>query len=219
MGFDINGEIIYCHEFNHANIQGAAYIRTANLPIKASGTSQGGSGGMSFICASVISEGGQDETYGYQFHTTAGVTAGASDTHVLTLRPKTTFNGITNRTVIELLEVSIIDTGGSPIHYTVCIGQQISGGSTADVNTAFSTMEVVTGATLVGTPALVIDGGFVPDGSFGGTQGATKKASARIPITLDAAGNQRDNGTITVLVDSLGGASGCEVGVTWKEIR
>jgi hypothetical protein len=33
-GFDIGGAIIYCHEFNNANIQVHPYIATANLPVR-----------------------------------------------------------------------------------------------------------------------------------------------------------------------------------------
>ena len=39
IGFDINGMIVYAHEFNHANLIAYPYIQTANLPVRCGMTS------------------------------------------------------------------------------------------------------------------------------------------------------------------------------------
>lgn len=64
MGFAINGQLIWCHSFHHANLSAApkgAYMQTACLPIRyeienTSGTS--GSSTFKQICSTVVSEGG-----------------------------------------------------------------------------------------------------------------------------------------------------------------
>ncbi len=61
MGFVIDGELILCHRFNHANLVTTTYITTASLPlryeIKNTGVTASNST-MKQICSSVISEGG-----------------------------------------------------------------------------------------------------------------------------------------------------------------
>jgi hypothetical protein len=66
MGFVIDGQIIHCHSFNHANANSSpkgAYIQTACLPIRqeienTSGTAN--SSTLKAICSTVISEGGYE---------------------------------------------------------------------------------------------------------------------------------------------------------------
>jgi len=61
MGFVIDGELILCHKFHHANLITSTYITTASLPlryeIKNTGVTASNST-MKQICSSVISEGG-----------------------------------------------------------------------------------------------------------------------------------------------------------------
>ena len=63
MGFIIDGEIIHCHSFHHANRIGTTYITTASLPlryeIKNTGTTSGSST-LKQVCSTVISEGGYE---------------------------------------------------------------------------------------------------------------------------------------------------------------
>lgn len=62
-GFVINGQLIHCHSFHHANFVSTTYITTASLPlryeIKNIGTVSGGST-LKQICSSVMSEGGYE---------------------------------------------------------------------------------------------------------------------------------------------------------------
>ena len=62
-GFVINGQLIHCHSFHHANLLSSTYITTASLPlryeIKNTGAVSGGST-LKQICSSVISEGGYE---------------------------------------------------------------------------------------------------------------------------------------------------------------
>ena len=64
MGFVIDGKLIHCHSFHHANLSASAkgaYIQTACLPIRSEIENIGvttGSSTYKQICATVISEGG-----------------------------------------------------------------------------------------------------------------------------------------------------------------
>ncbi len=202
IGFDLGGEIVYAHEFLHANLSLYPYIQSANLPVRCGMTCSGTvTTTMNFICSAVISEGGSEDinAFGYTFETNTNRVIGVAGTQLLTLRPKTTFNGITNRMRVSYIDVEILNLGSTNenIRWDLCVGQAITGGTWADVNTTYSGVEVNTGATLSGSPAVTIDSGWVTVGA--GQKGESSATIvSRYPITLDAAGLNRTLGSITL---------------------
>lgn len=221
VGFDIGGEIVYAHEFLHSNLVIYPYIQTANLPIRCGMTCTGTvSTTMNFICSAVISEGGSEDinVFGYSFETNASVSAGTGGTQLLSLRPRTLFNGIANRMRVAYVDVEIFNAGVQAVRWDLCVGQTITGGTWANVNTSYSGVEVNTGATLSGSPAIVIDAGWV-DGSGIVNGFSNTSISSRYPITLDAAGLNRTLGTLTLKITSLSGTQTVYGGVKFREIR
>jgi hypothetical protein len=63
-GFYIDGILYYCHAAQHANIETLVYMSTPNLPLRYEIVNDGTGGAVSLvqICASVISEGGSQDT-------------------------------------------------------------------------------------------------------------------------------------------------------------
>lgn len=62
-GFVINGQLIHCHSFHHANIVDTPYMTTACLPIRGEITNTvetESESTLKMVCASVISEGGYE---------------------------------------------------------------------------------------------------------------------------------------------------------------
>jgi hypothetical protein len=223
VGFDIGGEIVYCHEFLHANLFTSPYIQSANLPVRCGMTCTGTvSTTMNFICAAVISEGGSEDinVYGYTFQQDSGpISVTTGGTHMISLRPRTTFNSITNRTRVAYIDVEIYNAGNQPIQWQLCVGQAISGTTTYNnVNTTYSSSEYNVLGTLSGSPTIVIDGGFVA--SAGGAKGVTNTAIiSRYPITLDAAGLHRMMGTLTLKATSLSATQTIYSSIKFREIR
>ena len=223
IGFDIGGEIIYAHQFLHANNITPPYIQSANLPVRCGMTSTGTvSTTMYFLCSAVISEGGSEDinVYGYTFQQDSGaISVGTGGTHMLSLRPRTTFNGLTNRTRVAYIDVEIYNGGNQPIQWQLCVGQAISGTTTYNnVNSTYSSSEYNVLGTLSGSPTIVIDGGFVA--SLGGAKGVTNTAIiSRYPITLNAAGAQRSMGTLTLKATSLSGTQTVYASIKFREIR
>jgi hypothetical protein len=223
IGFDIGGNIIYAHEFLHANLFASPYIQSANLPVRCGMTCTATvSTTMNFICSAVISEGGTEDinVFGYTFQQDSGaISVGTGGTHMLSLRPRTTFNGITNRTRVAYIDVEIYNAGNQPIQWQLCIGQAISGTTTYNaVNSTYSSSEYNILGTLSGSPAVVIDGGYVA--SSGGAKGVTNTAIiSRYPITLDAAGAARALGTLTLKATSLSGTQTVYASIKFREIR
>jgi hypothetical protein len=220
MGFDIDGEIIYAHEFLNANVATDVYMRTATLPIRAElTTSAAASATMSFICSSVVSEGGVDNVLGYSFASGNTVTAGnGTRTHIMSIQPKLTFNGTVNRSRFALDSVEVVVTGNSPVLWELCIGQALTGGSFGDVNATYSGMQVDTTASLSGNPSIVMQSGYVA-ASATARSSVGRDISVLYPVTLDAAGAIRALGRITGLVTGLGGTSAVYMTLNWKEVR
>jgi hypothetical protein len=223
IGFDIGGQIIYAHEFKHANNETHPYIQSANLPVRCGMTCSAlSSTTMDFICSAVISEGGSEDinVFGYTFQTAASVTTSTAGVQLMTLRPKLTFNGITNRMRVAYIDVEIFNTGSTNQHvrWDLCIGQAITGGTWADVNTTYSGVEVNTGGTLSGSPAIVIDAGWASVGANTSTVINTAVIS-RYPMTLDAAGNNRILGSLTLKLTALAGTPIVYGAVKFREIR
>ena len=64
-GFIVDGEIRYCHEFNHANNIDSVYMTTATLPVSYrihNSSSIASEATLTQICTSVVSEGGYQPT-------------------------------------------------------------------------------------------------------------------------------------------------------------
>jgi hypothetical protein len=219
IGFDIDGQVVFAHEFLHANASAHPYIQTASLPIRAGMTCTGTvSTTMNFICASAISEGGAADPVGYQFVQEGSGSAGNdARAHILSIRPKTTFNSIVNRVAPQVEAVELLVTGNNPVYWELVIGQAITGAAYADVNASHSGMEY-SGGTISGSPALVIASGYVSASATAKGAGL-EKVRHRIPITLDAAGAVRANGTLSLLATGIGAASACRGAISWTERR
>ena len=223
VGFDMGGQVVYAHEFLHANIFIYPYAQTVNLPVRCGMTCTGTvSTTMNFICSAVISEGGSEDinVYGYTFQQDSGpVSIGTGGTHMLSLRPRTTFNSITNRSRVAFIDVEIYNAGNQAVQWQLCIGQVITGTTTYnDVNTNYSSSEYNVLGTLSGSPAIIIDGGYVASG--GSVKTVTNTAIiSRYPITLDAAGLHRAMGTLTLKATSLSGSQNCYGSIKFREIR
>jgi len=222
MGFDIGGQIIYCHEFNHANVDTYPYIQTANLPLRAWMTcTDTVSTTMDLICCAVASEGGAEDTTGYLFAAEGTVTAASgARTHILSIQPLTSFNGIANRSKLVPVGIDLIVTGINPVFWELCLGAALTTPTWPDANATYSAVEYDTAGTYNsgGSNLIVIASGYVA--ASASTKGVVSEDLAiRYPITLDAAGATRLLGRLTLLVSGIGGNSATRASMTWKEIR
>jgi hypothetical protein len=231
IGFDFDGVIHYAHAFNNVNVMAVPYMQTATLPVQMllTATTTAGTKDCYFKCASVNSEGGLADDFAFSFSTPeAAETAGSgARTHIISLRPKTTFNSITNRQQFILTGLNIIATGANPIYWELCVGAVFAASTWADVSAAHSGFEYtsVRGAFTNLTNGIVILSGY-SSGAGTGTNPPTvtpvnidNLLSQRYPIALDRAGAVRNLGTLTLLVSGIGGASATRVSLNYKEIR
>ena len=221
IGFDIGGCIVYIHEFLNANVLAVPYMQTLTLPVAMVMSTTSAAGSCSFKCASVSSEGGAENPNAYTFSTleqTVNAASGAR-THILSLRPATTFNSKTNRSRIQLESVEVLVTGVNPVLWELCIGSTFSAAPTFGVVNSGSSTEQSTAVGTLTAATTVIAAGYCA-ATNQNKQAVVKAISSKYPISLDRAGAVRANGTLTLLVTGIGGGTSATRAVfNYSEVR
>jgi len=223
-GFVVNGLIYYCHEVNNANVVTAAYTTTANLPLRyeIENTANGAAATMKCICGAVVSEGGYDKV-GYPFAVGKGSTFTSVQTRrpVLSIKPRTTFNSITNRMEFDITGVEVT-SGTYTSYYEIVYNGTLTNASFNNVNTTYSGMSYNTAANAI-TGGIVIAAGYAVAGGPGAnaTGGITQRV-VKVPLTVNYAGTDAD--VISVVVtscDTQDPPRAASVGavISWQELR
>jgi hypothetical protein len=224
-GFDIDGVLYYFHEFKNANNLDVPYMQSGTLPLQilVTATSTATTKTSYFKCAAVHSEGGFEEDRAYQLSTPdVSATAGnGTRAHIVSIRPKTTYNGIINREDLVLGPISMLVTGNSPVYWELLIGGTFSVAPTwADINTASSAFEYGTGGTFsgLGTGGIVIASGYVA-ASAQQKEALSADITSKYACALNRAGAQIATGTFTLVATGIGAASAMRAAINFKEIR
>jgi len=137
VAFDIAGELVPVHVFLCANEDSFPYIAQASLPVR---YEVGGTAAttpateMRAVCASVVSEGGDDivEMPGRP-SVSAGSFANSASAVLCAVRVKSTLNSIANQTVVipEEVDVSVVDAGAWVL---VLLNPEITAGTWTDMD-------------------------------------------------------------------------------------
>lgn len=132
VGFDIGGNVIYAHQFAFSNTVNTAYMRTGSLPVRWYLESVGAASTMKAICASVSSDGGSDPV-GLD-HSIARTTykttlALLTRTPLISLRPKLTFNSLTNNVQIILRNISFLSSSADNLFVEIILNGTLTGAS------------------------------------------------------------------------------------------
>ena len=222
VGFDIDGIVYYAHEFLNANSKTTVYMTTATLPVRydinATGV-PGSTADLIAICSTVESEGGFEIADSLEFGasngvTTRGVTAPAT-LGVISIRPKATFNSITNRgrILVENFGVYTDGDGFVELVYNPTLGGTPSWSSAnADSIVEFD----VAGTTVSG--GITIAAAYVSSAAGPATQSLNARVASRLPLTLDISGANPIH--MTVKYTPIGaGTDNVAAFIQWREIR
>lgn len=218
MGFVINGVLVYCHQFLNANALTSVYMTTANLPVRYELEMTGATTQTDLIqiCQSVISEGGFEIERGLPFAAANGITAISVSTRrpILSIRPKTTFNSITNRGLIIPSDV-IATTGTGTVFIEVVYNGTLTGASFASVDTNSLTESDVAATTIAGGTIIAA---FYASGAPTGTrtQATASLLDKLQAITLNFDGTVPD--TLSVVCTAFTGSVTVNAALNWKEI-
>ncbi len=163
-GFVVDGEIIYGHEFKHANVVDSVYMTTAILPLSYrihNASAQASGRTMKQVCCSILSEGGYEPDGAIY-----------SVNHDLSAVPNVSGERITagirmasGRTGNVILPVRISTTTASSdvVLWRLRLNPTLSGVTWAAASNGRGNVEVTTAGTASG--GTVIDSGFVSQGS------------------------------------------------------
>ena len=220
-GFEVNGILYYCHQVLNANALALPYMNTAVLPvhwaIHNTGTAAG-TNTVTAICCAVVSEGGSDHQPVYQFAASSPIgsltTATSTRTPILSIRPKTTFNSVANRSRIKLETLSVFNNGGATGYWELIYNGTLTAASFADVSASYSAVQADSSASAI-TNGVVVASGYVQGGSH--AESVVDLSSLKIPLTLDAAGSVQD--IFSVCVTSSGGGIATAAALSWSEER
>lgn len=218
-GFSIDGELVPVHRFTHANRASTVYATTMNLPVRYENTATGtpdGTSDLKAICSSVISEGGFEDSRGYPHSVSNGATAISVTTRrpILSIRPSATFNSIVNRASI-LLDSLDLTAATNAAYWEIVYGGTLTNANFGTAG-ATSTMDFDVAATAI-TGGQTIQSGFVAAGSGAARQSIRNGIASRLPLTLDAAGQNPIN--LSVVVTAMTGTSSVSAALNWRSLR
>jgi hypothetical protein len=142
-GFVINGQLVHCHSFHHANLISSTYMTTASLPLRYEIENLGAtasSGTLKQVCSTVLSEGGY-ELRGAQSTVTIPVASPYDLTNASTYYPVISLrlNSSYLDAIVILTAISIMGiTNNASYSWKVVAGGTTSGGTWASggVNSA-----------------------------------------------------------------------------------
>lgn len=158
-GFVIDGEIKWCHEFNHANQNTAAYMTTAILPLSyriANQSSLASGATLKQICCTALSEGGYEPS-GPIYTGGAGISGVQSITSETLFAAIRMASGRTDNIILPAQIDAAVD-GNSIAKWRLRLNPTISGVWTAAEN-GRGNVEVMTTGTVSG--GTIVSTGFL----------------------------------------------------------
>ena len=223
VGFNIDGQTFWAHHFNNANNLSTVYMQTANLPIRYYVASSTGPSEMKAICAAIESEGGFEIEQGTPFCVSNGpiviTCPTATPTHVLSIRPKTTFKGLNQRG--RILPTTFETYGeANSAHWRLLYDTAIVGGAWVSVDPESIVEYNVTPASHSGGQP--VECGYVPVSGTGnkaraGQRGGAQDLFLNLPLTTGIAGGTPIN--LTIEAEGLSGPSDIAAAIGWLEFK
>jgi len=212
VGFDVDGVIYWAHYFLNANNLTVPYMQTATLPARVLVTAAASAADASvfFKCVSIMTEGDSVKPPLAIIATPSNMVTAANGarTHLMSIRPTLLYQGLTNRSSIFVTELNVLNEGTNAILWEVVIGANFSVAPTwTALDTTVSGTEEGTGGTFSNlTGGVVLYSGYL-GGSNQASFSVEQDFPFQYPITLDSAGAHRSLGTLTLLVQGIGGSS------------
>lgn len=219
MGFIVNGRLIHCHSFHHANINDNTYMTTACLPVRAEIENinpTANSSNLRLICTSVITEGG------YEMRGRAR-TAGTNPNSAYTLSTAGEFYPVAAiRLKSERADAIVIPTNvsvigltgnGTRIAYRLMRGQ-VTGGAWVDAGSDSAVQYNLTGTAIANSTSFI--NGYLYVAQQGGASGSLGNRNFQLQLERNSFANT--NTAIILAVAGYGNGDTCVGSLDWEEI-
>ena len=220
VGFVIDGRLIHCHSFHHANIITSTYITTASLPARYEITNTGvtsGSSTLKQICTSVMSEGGYElrgQQNGIGTLITAPKNLATKGTYypVASIRLKSTALDA----IVIPSAVSFLGTGnGINYNWELVVGATITTGAWADPGADSAVEYTILGTAMSGGRTLA--SGFINSSNQGSPAFQGLKESL-FQFQLERNSLTSTPTTLTLAVTSDTDNQNCFGSIDWEEV-
>jgi hypothetical protein len=219
-GFIINGQIIVCHVFHHANLITSTYMTTASLPLRyeiKNTAATSGTSTLKQICSTVISEGGY-ELRGLQQALTIPLNAPRDCTNANTYYPVISIklkSGYLDAIVI-LTALSLLGTGNNAVfNWQVIASGTTTGGSWVDAGVNSAVEYNVSGTSFTG--GRILASGFLTSNAQGQTVVDILK-EALFKFQLERNGLTATSYELTIVVASKVAGDDIYASMDWEEI-
>jgi hypothetical protein len=221
-GFVIDGQLIHCHSFHHANFITSTYISTASLPvryeIKNTGVTSSNST-LKQICTSVISEGGYELRGSQQAIQTAigsprDLTTLGTYYPVISLRLKTSPNRLDAIVILTALSLMGI-TNNANYNWKVVTGGTTTGGSWVDAGSDSAVEYNLTGTSFAGGRTMA--SGFL-NGSAQGSTPTDILKEALFKFQLERNGLTSTPYELTLVAAADNAGADIYASMDWEEI-
>jgi hypothetical protein len=222
IGWNVNGVTYVSHEFLNANNLADVYMSTPNLPLRSEiiNDGTGPAASMTCICASVISEGGLEDTGVVRYASTEGTHVDCPTENtiyaILGIRLMTSHIG----TTVKILNFALQEqTASQQLEWILFLNPTVADTFTY-VGEAQSAIEVARGATAnTITNGYKLAGGFLnSSAAAGGGAGGTGGDLDNALLLGSLIDGTRDE--IVLAVRPIGGSTNCDVegSLTWREL-
>jgi hypothetical protein len=213
---------VLVHTMEHANTLAVPYMKTATLPLSWEVVNAGAtasSTGLTYICASVYSEGGQEPPGGtFATFNAADKSVTTTEIPVLAIRVKALFNSLTNRMSIRPFRCGV-STEGVRLGYRLVVNPTLTGASWTSVDNESGVEQDVAATAFSGGTTLFR--GFLPNSNDKETLDLVDFFSAnspRIHLRLDAFAASQDVLALLAITETTG-TSLVRASLAWKEYR
>lgn len=210
-GWVIDGKIIPCHQFLNTNNLDVVYMSTPNLPLRyfIENDGTGPAAHVDHICATVISEGGNQNIGTLRYKSTAGTHIDANTANtiygIIGIRLKTSALGST----IKLVEKSVLATTNDAFEWMIILNPTVAG------TPSWSDETNSTVQTSVADNTNTVTGGTIIQGGFASVASAVTGEISNAILLGSAIDGTRDE--IWLCARPLTANSDIEGGLTWRE--
>ena len=218
-GFVIDGSIYYAHQVLNTNYLDKVYMTTADLPVRGEieNTSGGNIDSMKMICTSVNSEGGFSKV-GFPFSVGNGAAIKTLTTRrpVLSIKPNTTYNSVTNRMEYNITVFSKENTA----YYEIVLNGSLNSGVFTNVSSGYSSMSYDTNSTVISGGIVVACGYSVAGGPGENAIGGITSQVTKTPFGTNY--DATDSDVLTVVatcIEPSPKTSSVGAVFSWQEIR
>jgi hypothetical protein len=219
-GFIINGQIIVCHIFNHANLISSTYITTASLPLRyeiKNTAATSSSSTLKQICSTVISEGGYElrglqQAIATPINTPSSLAVAGTYYPVISVRLKSTaLDGIVILTALSMMGI------GNGINYSwrVVASGATTGGSWISAGTDSAVEYNISGTSFTG--GRVLASGFI-NSSNQGSPSIDILKEALFTFQLERNGLTSTPYELTLAVTAGSNSQNIFASIDWEEI-